>query len=452
MKRADFIRLAALLAASACRARARSADAKSLAVTSVPRGVELAPAWDYNGVIGTGQSLSVGANGTPLRATKPSFHNLKLDLGGFLSPASQPDDPRLALSPLCEPIRSLTSRYPGPYPRNIFGETPHTAMASQITSLFLAKTGGAGDYVTVHSVVGESGQAMRVIAKGAERTEDTGHAYAASLFEARAIARLARAAGRSFGVAAVVLTHGETDGLNPRYLDELLELGQSYDADLRAITGQSRPVVFLTTQQSSCPTEPAKRALSSLAVLAASERAPGRMLCVGPRYQYPYGADGIHLDALGYDQLGEKYGQIYFERVVCGRDWQPLAPRRATRSGRIIEVEFHVPVPPLCWDEGAAALPSARPEWDRGRGFELAAGDVAVAIEEVELSGSRVRIHCAEAPPGPLVLRYAQSAVRARGAGRSWRSGALCDSDPFVGAFTKLPQRNFAVTFERRVA
>jgi len=453
MKRADFLRLAALsVAGTACRRRTRPDDAKSLAVTSVPPGAGLAPAWDLNGVLGTGQSLSVGANGTPLRATQPSFHNLKLDLGSRFKPATEPDDPELGLVPLCEPIRSLTSRYPGPYPRNIFGETPHTAMASQITALFLAKTGGAGDYVTVHSVVGESGQGMRVIAKGATRTDDTGHAYAASLFEARAIARIARAAERSFGVAAVVLTHGETDGSSPRYLDELLELARSYDADLRLVTGQSQPVVLLATQQSSCPTEPGTVTLSSLAVLAASERAPGRVVCVGPRYQYPYVDDGIHLSALGYDQLGEKYGQIYFERVVCGRDWQPLAPRRVERADRVIELGFHVPVPPLRWDEGAAALPSARPEWDRGRGFELSADGAPLVIEEATLIDSRVRLRYAGEPRGPLLVRYAQSAVRARGDGRSWRSGALCDSDPFVGAVTRLPQRNFAVMFERAVS
>lgn len=451
MRRADFLRLAALLVPfPGCRKRAKPPDPKSLSVTSLPSGAGFAPAWDFNGVIGTGQSLSVGAYGTPLRATQPSFHNLKLERGGSASPL-EPDDPRLALVPLCEPIRSLTTRFPGPYPRNIFGETPHTAMATQITALVSAKTSGTGDYVTVHSVVGESGQAMRVIEKGAERSADTGHAYAASLFEARAITRLSRAAGRTYGVSAVVLTHGESDAENPRYLEPLLALARDYDADLRAITGQERPVLLLGAQQSSCPLEPGQVALSSTALLTASEREPARIVCVGPQYAYAYADDGVHLDALGYDQLGEKYGQVYFERVVCGRDFRPLSPLRVTRSGDVIEVEFHVPVPPLRWDEAAARRLSARPEWDRGRGFELTAAGEPLTIEEVSLAATSVRLRFSGTPRAPLLLRHALSAVRARGKKESFRVGALCDSDPFVGALTKLPQRNYAVMFEREV-
>ena len=68
------------------------------------------------------------------------------------------------------------------------------------------------DYVTVHTVVGESGQGMVALKKQTGSTTGTmGRAYAATLFEAAAIARLARAGGKSYGVGVVVMTHGETD-------------------------------------------------------------------------------------------------------------------------------------------------------------------------------------------------------------------------------------------------
>ncbi|WP_437954165.1 hypothetical protein WME98_40935 [Sorangium sp. So ce296] len=35
---------------------------------------------------------------------------------------------------------------------------------------------------------------------------------------------------------------------------------------------------------------------------------------------------------------------VYHEKVVLGRDWQPLQPTRVERSGRVITVHFHVPV------------------------------------------------------------------------------------------------------------
>jgi hypothetical protein len=455
MKRADLLRLIALLATGiGCHPRrVPTKNTESLAVTSLPAGLNFATAWDFNGVIGTGQSLSVGSEGRPLRATEPAYHNLKVDLGGGFWSSRTLDETRASLVPLCEPVRPITSTYPGPYPRNIFGETPHTAMAAQVTAAFLAATSGAGDYVTVHSAVGESGQGLSVIAKNAKRTKDTGHAYEAGLFEARAIARLARSAGRTYGIGAVVLTHGETDAINPSYRDQLVQLARDYDVDLRAITGQTTPISLLASQQCSCPLDAGAIALSALALLQASELGPQRIVCVGPRYQYSYVADGVHLDALGYDQLGEKYGQVYFERVVCGRDWQPLAPRSSTRSGNVIDLEFHVPVPPLRWDEGVGPI-AARPEWSQGRGFELLASGAPVAIEDVSLaaSGTGVRIRYAGPPRDGLVVRYALSALPQVLARHSFRAGALCDSDPMLGAVTKLPQRNYAVMFERRVS
>ncbi len=425
--------------------------ATALPATRLPAGSSMRKGWDINGIIGTGQSLAVGAEGTPLRAVEPSYRNLKLDLGGRFSRRDDPSNPALALVPLREPIRPLTSRYPGPYPQNIYGETPHTAMASQITALFLQQSAGAGDYVTVHSVVGESGQAISVIGKGAVPNDDTGHAYAASLFETRAIARLAQVAGRSFGVAAVVLTHGETDAENAGYRQGLRELWQSYDADLRAITGQATPALLLLSQQSSCPLDVGSVASSALAALAASQAQPGEIVCVGPRYQYSYVADGVHLDALGYDRLGEKYGQVYFERVVQGRDWRPLSPLQVTRQADVISVQFRVPVPPLVWDETMPMPHAERTEWAAARGFELSSGERAVKIESVELSADSVHIRHAAAPGSRLVLRYAAVAGAAPRAAGARRWGQLRDSDPFVGSVTRTVQPNYAVSFELAV-
>jgi hypothetical protein len=430
-----------------CRTGSHGAVGDPLPATIIPNDIGLRPAWDLNGVIGTGQSLSVGVNGSPLRERTPSFHNLKLDLGNRFFPATDPESSRLSLVPLREPIRPVVRRYPAPYPGNISGETPHTSMASQITRLLLHASSGRGDYVSVHSVVGESGQPMSVIGKGAVRGESTGFAYQSSLFETRAIARLARAAERSFGVAAIVLTHGETDAENPDYERALLALWHDYNADLPKITGQSTTVPLLLTQQSSCPVEPGSLARSALAAFRASRAPASGVVCVGPRYQYAYGDDGVHMDSLSYDQLGEKYGQAYFESVLRGQTWQPLSPLSARREGELIRVDFRVPVPPLRWD---SQLPEAstRPEWAAGRGFELSAHEIPVTIAAVEISESSVLIHAPNAPEGPLVVRYAASAASASRPRGTRRWGQLRDSDPFVGATTHTPQPNYAVTFE----
>ena len=421
-------------------------------MTLVPGSSGLHDAWDWNGVIGTGQSLAVGVQAGSVVSREASHHNLKLDLGNRVFPATDPNSDRLRLVPLREPVRWLAWRYPAPYPRNVFGQTPHTSMASQITSLFLAASGGAGDYVSVHSVVGESGQPMVVISKGARRTEHTGHAYEASLFETRAIARLARQAGHTFGVAAVVLTHGEADAESKTYEGEILKLWRDYDRDLAAITGQQRSIALLLTQQSSSPTVAGSVAFSALAAWRASQARPDDVVCVGPQYQYSYAADGVHLDALGYQRLGEKYGQAYFERIVKGAGWRPLSPRGVEAGAGVIAVEFVVPHPPLSWDD---RLPpphqSGRSEWARGRGFELSLDGAPVTIEGVELQGERVLIRHGAPLGGALLLRYAATANEAPRAGGARRWGQLRDSDPFVGASSGTAQPNYAVSFELQV-
>ncbi|HKO51958.1 MAG TPA: dockerin [Polyangiaceae bacterium] len=432
-----------------CRAGPFSDE--QLPASVVPTHTGLKRGWDLNGIIGTGQSLAVGAEGRPLRATSPSFHNLKLDLGNRFFPALNPDSSRVSLVPLREPIRPFALGYPGPHPGNIYGETPHTCMASQISQLLLNVSQGRGDYVTVHSVVGEAGQPMSVIGKGAVRSGATGVAYERSLFETRAIARLAKAAQRSFGVGAVVLTHGESDAENPDYERSLVSLWQNYNADLRAITGQTTEIPLLLTQQSSCPVDAGSLPGSALAALRASQAPGSGVVCVGPRYQYSYAPDGVHLDALGYDRLGEKYGQAYFESVLRGQAWRPLEPLSARREGDVIRVDFHVPVPPLVWDGTLPAAPAEPKEWAAGRGFELASGDQVLTIAAVELSENRVLIHAPGAPPGPLLVRYAATAMRASRPQGSRRWGQLRDSDPFVGATTRTPQPNHAVTFELEV-
>lgn len=67
-------------------------------------------------------------------------------------------------------------------------------------------------YVTVHTVVGESGKGITALNKQTGSTiGDAGRAYAATLFEAGAFTRIAKAAGKTYGVGVVVMTHGETD-------------------------------------------------------------------------------------------------------------------------------------------------------------------------------------------------------------------------------------------------
>jgi lysophospholipase L1-like esterase len=286
--------------------------------------------WDWTGIIGTGQSLSVGQKGQPVLSTRQPYHNLKLSTDDLPWPVD-PDNTNLSLVPLVEPIGRLSPSFPSSWPENIAGETPHSAMANEITALVQGKYGR--DYVTIHSAVGENGQGMVFLRKGALQRGLNGRSYAAAMIETRAITRLARAAGKTYGVGAIVVTHGETDAGNQDYENELYRLWSDYNTDLRAITGQRQKIPMIVSQQNTC----ADRSSSTLAQWKIGVDHSADVVCSGPKYQYP-SPEGLHLTAKGYQLLGEKYGQVYFERVILGRNWRPLEPLKAKRDGKIITI------------------------------------------------------------------------------------------------------------------
>lgn len=404
--------------------------------------VDITPDWDYNGIVGTGQSLSVGA--APITSTTQPFHNLMLDLGTAVVPPWDSSVAGLSLVPLIEV--SNFSGFPSPYPHNRGGETLHSSLANTLTSLVQSASGS--DYASVHTIVGESGQGMVALAKQTgDTTLDIGRAYAATLFEAEAITRLAKAAGKTYGIRAIVMTHGETDSGSPTYESELLQLLSDYNKDLPAITGQTKKIPMLISQQFAYPNVVAQKPVATQLQWRLSVEHPDDFICTGPKYQYPGKGDSIHLSAEGYKMLGEKIAQVYYERLVLGKNWRPLEPESVTRSGRVFTVKFHVPVGPLNWDESFTA-PTA---WVNGKGFELRRINSKYAIESVKIAGDSVEITAAsDLPADNITIGYAvtASATPMETASRSMRWGQLRDSDPFVGYATGKAQPNYAVAFE----
>lgn len=447
--------LAAAAAIGCGGSSASSKDGGSDAAAPLP-----APAWDWAGVIGTGQSLAVGVMGTPnLAIDEPAgYHNLMLSLHGAVVPPLDPTSSLLKMVSLAEPLRSFSTMYPEAYPGNIDGETVHTAMADQITSLYLAA--GGADYVTAHTEVGESGQGYVEIEKAATYTTNggttstgtAGLAYAASLFEAQAITTLATAAGKTYGVGAIIITHGEADAGNTDYESDLVQLWSDYNQDLLPITGQTAPIPMLVSQQHSSPSTAGLGSASTLAQWMVGVDHPGDIICSGPKYQYPYASDFTHLTAQGYDLLGEKYGQVYFQKVVLGQDWQPLQPLSLSISGNVISVKFHVPVPPLVLDADSVTPPpqQAVPEWMNGHGFEVTSAGAPATIQSVQIAGDdTVQITVGDVP-GSLnsAVSYAFTANATAMPGGTVRWGQLHDSDPFVGSTTGLGQTNHCVAFQ----
>ncbi|MGC4070410.1 MAG: dockerin [Polyangiaceae bacterium] len=401
--------------------------------------------WDITGVIGSGQSLAVGAQGKPVISTSQPYQNLKLSTGTLPWPVDPAND-TLALVPLTEPVGRQSTAYPSSWPTNIDGETAHTSMASQVTAM--VQTANGGNYVGLHGEFGESGQCLTYLVKDAVQSGVNGRAYAATLVETQAVTRLAKASGKTYGVGAMIMTHGECDASNKSYEEQLYKLLNDYNTDIASITGQTQRFPMIISQQNSI----GAYSSGAQAQWIIGVHHPEDVVCSGPKYHLPYAADGVHLTAEGYRRLGEKYGQVYYERVVQMRNWQPLQPTQVERDGQTLIVHFHVPVPPLTW-ETAFPAPNADAEaWKSGKGFEVQAPGKRITISSVEIAGDTVRISCADPLPATGVkVGYAMlgnaTAMKTDSFSGTTHWGLLRDSDPFVGSVTGKAQPNYAVAF-----
>ncbi len=406
-----------------------------------PPLVPKTPPFGWVGVIGTGQSLAVGGGGTPQQSPiskSVSAKNLKLvDTGADPRYPIAPNSgsPKWAAIPLKEPFRdnvpgSGPGYVDGQYPNDVQGETPHTAMGSTLSALFSAR-GGIGDYVSAHTLVGWFGRCLKDIDKaGGQR------AYPASLNEARVWKQLAQTAGTTFGVGGILLTHGECDARSADYASGLHQFWQDYDTDLKAITGQTRDVVLFASQQS---TQNSGAKGSAVQLWQASLANPNQIVCVGPKYQYQYGPDLLHLPATGYVRLGEKHAEIFDIVVNQQRAWKPVQPTKITRAGAVITIAMDVPNPPLVWDSALAPPHQQMNQaWAAGKGFEVSdQSNKPLTIASAAISGSSVLLTLAADPGAQKVhVGYAltQDGGGSLGGKVNGLRGLLRDSDDFVGS------------------
>lgn len=412
----------------------RPRDAAVTLDAAVDTAPPLLPPFDWVGVVGTGQSLSIGATSTAITKAQP-FHNLRLvDTGADPKyPLTDTGTAQWAAVPLVEPARTRVTGTgagyaDGQYPNNINGETPHAAMANALTALFAAR-GGTAEYVTAHSPVGWSGHCLVDIDKAGGK-----RAYPASLHEAAIFKSLANAAGKTFGYGGMILTHGECDGNNANYGAGLYALWQAYNTDLKAITGQSRDVVLFASQQSTI--SPGNRNNSAVQLWRAGVEHPGQIICIGPKYQYGYSSDNLHFQAAGYIRLGEKHAEVFDLVVNQGRAWKPLQPSAIARDGAKLTITFDVPDPPLAWDDHVAPPhQTANTAWAKGRGFEvLDAANAPLEIADAAIKDNTVVLTLAAVPTGALTVSYAitQDGTGLQGGTALGMYGQLRDSDAFI--------------------
>src|SRR5262245_4686701 len=93
--------------------------------------------------------------------------------------------------------------------------------------------------------------------------------------------------------------------------------------------------------------------------LDAHERSNGKINLVGPNYPFPHYSDCNHYTAHSQRWLGAYFAKAYQQVVVEGRKWEPTRPLSVERTGSVITVKYHVPVPPLVIDTTRVSASSA---------------------------------------------------------------------------------------------
>jgi hypothetical protein len=349
-----------------------------------PIGVEM----NYiNHLLSTGQSLAVGLNGSPVLSSTQPYSNLMLS--------------GTSLVPLVE-----TSV-----------ETMGSAMANIITNLI-----AGNNYQVAVSNHGVSATGYIGLKQGTAP-------YANGMDQVTKAKAAATILGTPYRVIGVTVVHGEGDSISggtASYEGWLRQWQIDYETDVKAITGQVGTIPLYTDQMSSQTGNNMATSGMPLAQLAAAENNPGKIILVGPKYQYPY-VDNVHLTNQGYRMMGEYFGKVIKKVAVDRATWTPLSPSRIERSGNTIYAQFNVPVAPLVFD---TTIVSARTNY----GFEYSDSTSSASISSVELEGTdTVKVTLSATPTGSSQqLRYAYTGTAGSNPGpqnAGSAAGNLRDSD-----------------------
>lgn len=389
----------------------------------------VAPAFAYcdvNHVLSTGQSLAVGAVGSPSLSKSQPYKNVMFNTGVLAG-----GDNLQAFVPLVEHTV----------------ETMSSALANDVAKwarelIFKEIAVPKNDHVMLVSNHGRGGVGYSGLKRGSAQYED-------GLEQVRAAKAIAGARQLSYVVRAVTNVHGEADHAlaNMNYGKNLLQWQNDYEKDVQKITGQTAPVPMLHSQFSSWTRVGNDAATSKVAMLQleASRTARDKVVMVMAKYHLPYARDGIHLNNLGYRLMGEYYAKAYRRLILEGRPWTPLWPSKVSRAGAAITIAFDVPVPPLALDTTLVSNPGQF-------GFEFADDSASAPIVTgVKLAGpTTVEVTLSSIPVGANKrLRYAYTGIRGSLAGpQSGPRGNLRDSDTIPSAFGAGPLYNWSVHFD----
>ncbi|MBN9166543.1 MAG: hypothetical protein J0I07_36750 [Myxococcales bacterium] len=386
-----------------------------------------------NHILSTGQSNSIGFAAHTVLSLEQPFENLMFDTGVITASSCDDEGCRVYEKP-----RSFVPLVEGDHYFAEPVETMSAGLANQI-GLLASEREKHDVLVSVH---GRSGNIYECLRKGGCAFQDgKGYvrAFDDALREMKDAHRIASAAGRPYIVRAVTAIHGESDhydksfpldgtdgtpGAIQNYADALVEWQRDYEEAARAETKQKEHVPLLISQMANWNDRPGSDIPGMQ--LEAHERAPGKVVLIGPTYMLPFANDCIHYTSEGERRLGEYFAKAYTKIVLDRGTWEPLRPTSVTISDATITVRFKVPSPPLVLDTEQVTDPGAY-------GFDYVDdGPDTPTIQSVDLAGDDAIAITLSAPPtaGNRHLRYALRATPQTCPGpKTGPRGNLRDSD-----------------------
>lgn len=322
-------------------------------------------------VLHMGQSLGSGDDAFPVVTTADTR------LGNFQFARGvhtwREQDTRLGQQPWLRPPRGfrLVPIVAGEA-ANSTGET----IASGLVDSLKLSIDAAIDTRFLFSFSGTGSKRLRDLDKDHDHSTDPrsgrvtpGGFYKTSLDDVRRAKAQASARGWSYGVTAITWMQGErnndmrlddwTDPLDrpaflAAYASELIALKNAWNADILAITGQTRRIPLFSYQTWG--------AVAGQAQLLASDQDP-EIFVVSPTYYMASAINSvnplnglwgnwIHLNGESERWLGAQFAKVIKRVLVDGEKWQPLRPLKAWAGSdrKTVYVQYHVPRKPIVLD------------------------------------------------------------------------------------------------------
>ncbi|HAV5374710.1 TPA: hypothetical protein JI078_18770, partial [Acinetobacter baumannii] len=273
------------------------------------------------------------------------------------------------------------------------GETPCSGAANYASRAMLLENGiKPEDHVIFASTAGH----------GAYRIDQLEKGTAWYSFFLSHVIKAKELNGSDYKVQVVCWVQGENDAIAniqtsyEIYRQKLEKLQADVSADIKAITGQTDDVKFITYQLSYAARTWNAQALVQLHLAQESDA----FAMATPMYHMPYASDNVHLTNVGYKWMGAYFGRAYKQLIVDNKKPDFINPIVARLNGTELRIKFDVPKLPLVLDTTTLAATT-------NHGFKVTDNGLNVAFSTPTIDGDTVVIQLASVPSGIVKVRYA---------------------------------------------